>query len=97
MRKAIAALKKVGHIRQIHDGRWLFKAVLTAKPHQDRGCTGEFGNKLISPKYIFGELNVVDMECCINSHLEKIKKNHGIPSVMSHNTFFFFLLTKHPN
>ena len=75
MRKAIAALKKVGHIRQIHDGRWLFKAVLAAKPHQDRGCTGEFGNKLISPKYIFGELNVVDMECCINSHLEKRKKS----------------------
>jgi hypothetical protein len=35
MRKAIAALKKVGHIRQIHDGRWLFKAVLAPKPHQE--------------------------------------------------------------
>jgi len=35
MQKAIAALKKVGHIRQIHDGCWLFKAVLVAKPHQE--------------------------------------------------------------
>ncbi len=35
MWKAIAALEKVGHIRQIHDGRWLFKAALAAKPHQE--------------------------------------------------------------
>jgi len=35
MRKAISALKKVGHIRQIHDGRWLFKVVLATKPHQE--------------------------------------------------------------
>ena len=35
MRKAVAALEKVGHIRQIHDGRWLFKAVLAPKPHQE--------------------------------------------------------------
>jgi hypothetical protein len=35
MCKAIAALEKVGHIRQIHDGRWLFKAVLAPKPHQE--------------------------------------------------------------
>jgi hypothetical protein len=35
MRKAIAALEKVGHICQIHDGRWLFKAVLAPKPHQE--------------------------------------------------------------
>jgi hypothetical protein len=35
MRKAIAALEKVGHIHQIHDGRWLFKAVLAPKPHQE--------------------------------------------------------------
>ena len=35
MQKAIAALEKVGHIRQIHDGHWLFKAVLAAKPHQE--------------------------------------------------------------
>jgi hypothetical protein len=35
MRKAIATLKKVGHIWQIHDGRWLFKAVLAPKPHQE--------------------------------------------------------------
>jgi hypothetical protein len=33
--KAIAALEKVGHIRQIMDGRWLFKAVLMPKPHQE--------------------------------------------------------------
>ena len=35
MRKAVAGLEKVGHIRQIHDGRWLFKAVLAPKPHQE--------------------------------------------------------------
>jgi hypothetical protein len=35
MWKAIAALKKVGHIRQIYDGHWLFKAVLAPKPHQE--------------------------------------------------------------
>jgi hypothetical protein len=35
MRKAVAALEKVGHIRQIHDGHWLFKAVLAPKPHQE--------------------------------------------------------------
>ena len=35
MRKAIAGLEQVGHIRQIHDGRWLFKCVLAAKPHQE--------------------------------------------------------------
>ncbi len=31
----IAALEKVGHIRQIHDGRWLFKALLAVKLHQE--------------------------------------------------------------
>ena len=35
MRQAVAGLEKVGHIRQIHDGRWLFKAVLAPKPHQE--------------------------------------------------------------
>jgi hypothetical protein len=35
MRRAVAALEKVGHIRQISDGRWLFKAVLAPKPHQE--------------------------------------------------------------
>jgi hypothetical protein len=35
MRKAIAALEEVGHIRQIHDGHWLFKAVLAPKLHQE--------------------------------------------------------------
>ncbi len=35
MQKAIAAVEKVGHIRKIHDGRWLFKAVLAPKPHQE--------------------------------------------------------------
>jgi hypothetical protein len=34
MRKSIAALKKLGHIKQIHDGQWLFKATLAPKPHQ---------------------------------------------------------------
>jgi hypothetical protein len=32
MRKSIAALEKVGQISQIHDGAWLFKALLAAKP-----------------------------------------------------------------
>ena len=35
MRKAIAGLKQVGHIRQIHNRRWLFKCVLAAKPNQE--------------------------------------------------------------
>jgi hypothetical protein len=35
MRKAISALEKVGHSHQMHDGHWLFKAVLAAKPHQE--------------------------------------------------------------
>jgi hypothetical protein len=33
--KSIAALEKVGHIHQIHDNQWLFKALLAAKPHQE--------------------------------------------------------------
>jgi hypothetical protein len=41
MQKSIAALKKVGHIRQIHDGRWLIKAVLAPKPHQEHVCNIE--------------------------------------------------------
>ena len=35
MQQCILALAKVGHIRQITDGRWLFKALLAAKPHQE--------------------------------------------------------------
>ncbi len=35
MRKAIAALEKVGHICQMHDGHWIFKAFLAHKPHQE--------------------------------------------------------------
>jgi hypothetical protein len=43
MRKCIAALAKVGHIRQITDGGWLFKALLAAKPHQEHvHCIDEF-------------------------------------------------------
>jgi hypothetical protein len=38
MQAAIAALKKVGHIRQMTDGRWLFKALLAPKPHQEHVC-----------------------------------------------------------
>ncbi len=38
MHCAISALKKVGHICQIHDGRWLFKALLAPKPHQEHVC-----------------------------------------------------------
>ena len=38
MQDAIAALAKVGHIRQIHDGRWLFEALLAPKPHQEHVC-----------------------------------------------------------
>ena len=36
MRNAVAALEKVGHIRQMHDGCWLFMCVLAAKPHQEQ-------------------------------------------------------------
>jgi hypothetical protein len=35
MRKCITTLDKVGHIRQIADGSWLFKALLVPKPHQE--------------------------------------------------------------
>ena len=35
MCKCIAALAKVGHIQQITDGSWLFKALLASKPHQE--------------------------------------------------------------
>jgi hypothetical protein len=35
MEKCIASLAKLGHIRQIHDGEWLFKALLAPKPHQE--------------------------------------------------------------
>ena len=35
MQRCIAALAKVGHIEQITDGQWLFKALLAPKPHQE--------------------------------------------------------------
>jgi hypothetical protein len=35
MRPCIAVLAEVGHIRQITDRQWLFKALLAAKPHQE--------------------------------------------------------------
>jgi hypothetical protein len=35
MRNAITALEKVGHIQQIHNRCWLFKALLAPKPHQE--------------------------------------------------------------
>ncbi len=41
MRKSIVALEKVGQIRQIHDGQWLFKALLAPKPHQEHVCNIE--------------------------------------------------------
>ena len=41
MQRCILALAKFVHIRQITDGRWLFKALLTAKPHQEHVCNIE--------------------------------------------------------
>ncbi len=35
MGKCIAALTKVGHIQQITNGSWLFKALFAPKPHQE--------------------------------------------------------------
>jgi hypothetical protein len=35
VRQAITALYKVGHMRQITEGGWLFKALLAAKSHQE--------------------------------------------------------------
>jgi hypothetical protein len=35
MRKCITSLAKLGHIRQIHGREWIFKALLTPKPHQE--------------------------------------------------------------
>jgi hypothetical protein len=45
MGRCISALAKVGHIRQITDGRWLLKALLAAKPHQEhvRNMKTSFG------------------------------------------------------
>ena len=43
MHKCIATLEKVGHIKQITDGGWLFKALLAAKPHQEHiHCIDDF-------------------------------------------------------
>jgi hypothetical protein len=36
MRKCIASLTKLGHICQVYGGEWLFKALLTPKPHQEQ-------------------------------------------------------------
>jgi hypothetical protein len=38
MQQSIAALAKVGQIRQIHDSQRLFKALLAPKPHQEHVC-----------------------------------------------------------
>jgi hypothetical protein len=35
MDQSIATLKKMGQIGQIHNGQWLFKALLAPKPHQE--------------------------------------------------------------
>jgi hypothetical protein len=35
MEKAIAKLVELGHVGQIHDGEWLSKPLLAAKPHQE--------------------------------------------------------------
>eukprot|EP00956_Cyclotella_meneghiniana_P037713 scaffold143282_cov76-Cyclotella_meneghiniana.AAC.4 len=35
LRKHISALLKLGHISQIDEGQWLFKALLAPKPHQE--------------------------------------------------------------
>jgi hypothetical protein len=50
------------------------------------GAALENFEKKKSLKYIFIELNVIDMVCWINSHQEKSKKNHGIPSITGQNT-----------
>ncbi len=43
IRQAITTLYKVGHIRQITTGGWLFKALLAAKPHQEHvRCIDDF-------------------------------------------------------
>jgi hypothetical protein len=40
---AFVVLAKVGHIQQITDGGWLFKALLAAKPHQEHvRCIDDF-------------------------------------------------------
>jgi hypothetical protein len=35
MEKCITTLEMLGHIRQVHNGEWLFKALLAPKPHQE--------------------------------------------------------------
>ncbi len=34
MRRCISSLEKLGHIQQIHGGKWMFKALLAPKPYQ---------------------------------------------------------------
>jgi hypothetical protein len=38
MRNCISSLEKLGHIRQVYGGEWLFKALLAPKPHQEHVC-----------------------------------------------------------
>ncbi len=35
MKRFISSLATLGHVRQIHGGKWLFKALLAPKPHQE--------------------------------------------------------------
>ncbi len=35
MQKCIASLAQLGHIRQVYGGKWLFRALLAPKPHQE--------------------------------------------------------------
>jgi hypothetical protein len=35
MHNCIASLAKLGHIRHVDGGEWMFKALLVPKPHQE--------------------------------------------------------------
>jgi hypothetical protein len=53
IRKSIVALTKAGHIHQVHDGQWLFKALLAVKPHQEMSRTLRVFLEMLRELYSF--------------------------------------------
>jgi hypothetical protein len=73
MRKSIAALAKVGHIRQVYDSQSLFKALLAAKPHQEhvsniedfvwRFCVNYIPLNQVTPQIAYP---ILHCDCAVN-------------------------------
>ncbi len=83
----VSCLRLQTPIDCIQHSYYMYTKYLTS--YYDRGCTGEFWNKLFSLKLFFCELNVVGMVCWTNSCQTINKKNHGNPSVTGQNTFIY--------